>query len=93
MLLFTILLFLLPTTALYYLVFTLVRRTPYDTPHKEKLGCLFLTPACRCAAAPGGGAVPGRPPPQRGLHQLLPAVRFGPAHLSALQTGRYHPPL
>lgn len=30
MLLFTILLFLLPTTALYYLVFTLVRITQQD---------------------------------------------------------------
>lgn len=52
---------------------------------------LFLTP-CACvstAAAPAGGAAAGRPPPQRGPHQLLPALCHRPPHLPALQAGRY----
>lgn len=45
-------------------------------------------PLC-CAVAAGGGAVPGRAPPQCGLHQLLPSVRRGAPHHALLQTSRY----
>lgn len=51
---------------------------------------VFNSRVSLCRAAPArGGAVPGCPPPQRGLHQLLPAVCRGPPHLQTLQTGRY----
>ncbi|XP_042249237.1 phosphatidylinositol N-acetylglucosaminyltransferase subunit Q isoform X2 [Thunnus maccoyii] len=46
-----------------------------------------LLPGFHSVAA-GGCAVPGRPPPQCGFHQLLPSVRFRPPHLPALQTSR-----
>lgn len=47
---------------------------------------------CRCfrvfVAAAGGGGVPGSDPPECRLHQHLPSVRHGDAHLQAIQTGR-----
>lgn len=88
-LLFTVLLFLLPTTALYYLVFTLVSHLVLRRSFVVYLSHLseFLCHSC-VAAATGGGPVPGCPSSQRGLHQLLPSILNGSACPSALQTGR-----
>lgn len=52
----------------------------------------FVSDPCvsLCRVAPArGGVVPGRPPPQRGFHQLLPPVCCGAPRLSILQAGRY----
>ncbi|XP_062041638.1 phosphatidylinositol N-acetylglucosaminyltransferase subunit Q isoform X4 [Lepus europaeus] len=80
-LLFTILVFLLPTTALYYLVFTLVSRAVW------MLG-LGLDTGLAQAPAPGGRRA-GPDPSARGRGQLPAPVLAGPAAVPALQTGSW----